>query len=392
MSSIYSLVGYKEYSFTRREGDGVYYADINIGTPPQTFSVIVDTGSATIAVPCRGCDCGKQHHYFDISDSSSATVTTKSYRQCYSEGSCNEGQIVKDKICLGEACSAEETIDHSFGCCNKFASAFKAQEADGIIGLSGSEGTLVADLREHHKLERDQFSLCLGVAGGGVSIGGFMPERHLEPIQYLPLLQGSFYTIGLANVLVDGKKVLDHDIHNGPGKTTDKLRDVFPIVDSGTTFTYIPRRLHDELRKSFDSFCAENAGGNEERCIGEKNPPDASHFDLDDAVVCYRKPESVRYTEFISSFPSIELEFANGIQICLPPFSYFYVSKKGIFCVGLLRDSSSSNKMVLGAISLAGFDVIFDHENDRIGWARAVCDNPEDLDTDPTNETENVSL
>jgi hypothetical protein len=41
---------------------GYYYANIYIGTPPQRQSMILDTGSGIIAVPCEQCtQCGNKH-------------------------------------------------------------------------------------------------------------------------------------------------------------------------------------------------------------------------------------------------------------------------------------------------------------------------------------------
>jgi hypothetical protein len=58
---------------------GYYYANIFIGTPPQMQSVIVDTGSGILALPCSRCtSCGRGHlnpPYRLESSSSSRYVT-----------------------------------------------------------------------------------------------------------------------------------------------------------------------------------------------------------------------------------------------------------------------------------------------------------------------------
>jgi hypothetical protein len=193
-----SDTGFKEVGFTYRENDGVYWADLRIGSPQQDFSVIVDTGSSTIAIPCKGCSCGSQHHYFDRAASSSSTIkSSNGYRQCYSEGSCNSGDMLKDKLCIGNACTPVESVEHEFGCCNTFASAFQKQEADGIIGLSLNRRTLVADLQEHHRLKADAFALCFGATKGVLVVGGYPEDRHMEPIQWTPMTQksGEFYNV-----------------------------------------------------------------------------------------------------------------------------------------------------------------------------------------------------
>lgn len=58
---------------------GYYYVDIEIGTPAQKQSLIVDTGSGLFAVPCQGCaNCGSEHIHkpFLINSSSSSTYVT----------------------------------------------------------------------------------------------------------------------------------------------------------------------------------------------------------------------------------------------------------------------------------------------------------------------------
>ena len=127
------LLGINQESQLHFEPDGVYWTQLNIGTEnPQTFSVIVDTGSSSIAVPCSGCEaCGK-HAQFTFTNES--VVTNEAYSQCYSEGSCNYGKIVNAPMCLGIDCDVKsEGIVHSFGCCTTFASAFEQQDADGVL-------------------------------------------------------------------------------------------------------------------------------------------------------------------------------------------------------------------------------------------------------------------
>ena len=58
---------------------GYYYANIFVGSPPQEQSVIIDTGSGILALPCSKClSCGKEHIQppFDITRSKSNKIMT----------------------------------------------------------------------------------------------------------------------------------------------------------------------------------------------------------------------------------------------------------------------------------------------------------------------------
>ena len=101
------------------ENDGVWYSKIHIGTPPQVFTAIVDTGSGTIAVPCAGCSCGHHNHFSTAQSSTSQSLGRDS--QCYGEGSCNRGSKITHSICLGRHIHSE-SVRHTFGCCTTYAS------------------------------------------------------------------------------------------------------------------------------------------------------------------------------------------------------------------------------------------------------------------------------
>lgn len=355
-------LAFSEIGTISRENDGVYWADLRVGMPPQVFSVIVDTGSGTIAVPCASCgSCGNQHKRYDITKSTSNPhLTSRRYSQCYSEGSCNSGNYIEDLMCIGENCDvASQGIRHPFGCCTTYAGAFKKQEADGIIGVSGSANTLISDLRKQHSLEKDLFSLCLSQTVGVIAVGGYDKTRHLEPIQWTGMTVSNFYTVKISSIHIEGQEAITGTWN--------------PIVDSGTTFTYLPRDVHETLKTHFENQCG--LGG----CAGNKNPAAATYADKRDSIACYSPPDGMQAdSKWLETFPTLTFTFGDGISICSPPLSYFFMSGTNAYCVGILKDS----RFIIGAVTMSGFDVIFDNGQNRLGWARSICNRKDDTDTE----------
>ena len=65
---------------------GYYYARVHAGTPGQVFTVIVDTGSSLMAIPCTGCSkCGKHMNpYFEPAKSSTFSEGCEAITSCKS--------------------------------------------------------------------------------------------------------------------------------------------------------------------------------------------------------------------------------------------------------------------------------------------------------------------
>jgi pepsin A len=122
-----------------------YFGQLKVGTPPQFFSVVFDTGSGNLLVPgkmCLSAAC-TSHDRFDARASSTAVEVNCDGSTIPSGGVGDEvtitfgtghitGQCLTDQICVGNVCnqgnfiSATDESDHPFA---QF-------QFDGVLGLA----------------------------------------------------------------------------------------------------------------------------------------------------------------------------------------------------------------------------------------------------------------
>ena len=366
------------------EGYGTHFAYVWVGTPPQRQSVILDTGSTKTAFPCDPCDeCGQYLKYHEsgpfIPTQSSTYVLVESnpgWSAHYSEGDGWEANIVKDMTWLGGTAvndifgADQRSIFFKFGCMTKLTGLFVTQLADGIMGLGfASSESYVSNLKIGGAVERDAFSLCFTHEGGTMSLGGPSTPNHLTSMQYAAMgKQGShFWGVHWLDLRIIPSPFALHspssDVHDDDiecmtsesGSITDcgaspsDFGGRFKtIVDSGTTWTYVPTKLKEAFCKRW----------------------------LDVVGWEYQTLTSIDLTVDISTLPDIVFvlegkDEGTDVHVSVGPRQYLdeycqYIDddspELGMQCYYFLSIIFEGSTQILGANFMADKDVYFDSE------------------------------
>jgi len=196
-----------------------FYADLSVGTPAQTVSVILDSGSSTLAFPCDTCQsgaCGIHPHTFNTTLSSSihhaeCDVANHCsscddeglclYEKSYTEGSSVGGVYVRDVVAFGPSPGGASVVTQ-FGCHTRETGLFRTQDsADGVLGLSQGPLSVIRALVQGGAVDRNVFSLCFSDSGGVLALGGANEDTHLAASQatHMQISRNSgWYVVGLA--------------------------------------------------------------------------------------------------------------------------------------------------------------------------------------------------
>ncbi len=342
------------------QGYGTHFSYVYVGTPPQRQSVIVDTGSHYTAFPCTGCvQCGQHTDtYWDLKNSSTARISKCgkdpcSFGQSYSEGSSWKAFKVHDKFWVGGLTNAQvvkgpnHAIDFMFGCQTSETGLFRTQLADGIMGMAMAPDTLPYQLVEQNAASANVFAMCFRYGGGIMTIGGVDQRIHSKSdIFYAGIRsQDGWFTPTLLDVQMlntqSGDKTsvgMDQSKYNS-GKG--------PIVDSGTTDTYLPSSIAANFKKLFKEI---------------------SGVTFSNANIPLTETDLVRMPDLVFV---LKAEDGATFEVVMPWTNYIDKVGEGKFAFRIYLTEGSG--AVLGANFMNGYNVIFDHDRKRVGFAKSDC-------------------
>lgn len=152
------------------------------------------------------------------------------------------------------------------------------------------------------------------------------------------------YSVSLRDIMFDGVSLGVGDVYG------------YTIVDSGTTFTYLPSTAYSRLMTRLEEACANEACGPRERLYSDEPPC----FVLGEVDPDY------------AAFPLMKLALQD-MQLVVSARGYLFqdLDYPDHYCIGVF--SNGARDSVIGADVMRGYDVIFDRERSRVGWAPARC-------------------
>uniref|UniRef100_A0A2N9FF27 Peptidase A1 domain-containing protein n=1 Tax=Fagus sylvatica TaxID=28930 RepID=A0A2N9FF27_FAGSY len=346
--------------------NGYYTTRLWIGTPPQMFALIVDTGSTITYVPCSTCEqCGR-HQDPKFQPELSTTYQPKKcsidcncdsdkvqcvYERQYAEMSSSSGVLAEDILSFGSL-SDLKPQRAIFGCENQETGDLYSQRADGIMGLGRGVYSIVDQLVDKGVIS-DSFSLCYGgmdIGGGAMVLGGISPPidmvfSHSDPVR------SPYYNIDLKEMRVAGKALsLNPIVFDGKHGT---------VLDSGTTYAYLPEPVFvafkDAIMKQLHAL---------EKIRG----PDPNFNDI-----CFSGAGS-DVSELSDTFPVVDMVFSNGQKLSLSPENYLFRHSRvhGAYCLGIFQNGKDPTTL-LGGIVVRNTLVMYDREHSRIGFWKTNC-------------------
>ena len=265
-----------------------------------------------------------------------------------------EGVFVNKLIRFGENYNLTEGKYAPIGCTTKETHLFLTQKADGIMGLANSEYNFISIMNKVGAINTNIFGLCFASLGGYFSMGEINTTYHNEKITYIKMEKSLFYSISMDNIFVNNKKI-----------NTYKKSKYQMIIDSGTTISYFPKEVFDEIVEVINNIC--NSYENKNACGKYNYDKDlGSCFVFDDL-------EKMQKGVF-NYWPNFSFILGKDYNYRWTSKQYFFndTNKKRIRgCMGF---NHQGWRFTMGSTWMIGHEIIFDIKNKKIGFAEANCD------------------
>ncbi|XP_009095356.1 pepsin A-5 isoform X2 [Serinus canaria] len=310
--------------------DDEYFGTISIGTPPQEFTVVFDTGSSNLWVPsvfCSSPAC-RNHNRFNPAESSTFLSTNETLFIAYGTGSMT-GVLGYDTVNVA-GISVRNQI---FGLAEtEPGDFFYYSPFDGILGLAfpsiaSSGATPVFDnMMMENLVDSHLFSVYLSrddKGGSFVLFGAIDPFYTTKGISWIPLSAETYWQITMESVSVSGTPVACSS-------------GCQAIVDTGTSLLAVPMRAFRTLMKHLGA-----SSSGEISCEATKN------------------------------LPSLIFHI-NGQEFPLLPRAYV-VKSNGYCSLGLQGmdvPTEEGELWILGDVFIREYYVIFDRANNKVGLSQ----------------------
>ncbi|CAI5447159.1 unnamed protein product [Caenorhabditis angaria] len=233
--------------------DFAYFGNITLGTPKQTFLVVLDTGSSNLWIPDKSCGtsektsaCAKKNKYV-AEKSTSYEEDGRIFNINYGTGSAS-GYFGKDTLCFSDTTLCIKS--QVFGQATHLAPFFARQEIDGILGLGFTDLAVnkapppFINAVAQGLVDEPVFTVYLehhggkkSSKGGYFTYGGLDDEHCGEVLTWIPLTKATYWQFHM----------------NGIGvKSSSEHKSGWEVIsDTGTSFIGGPANTIRAIAKAY---------------------------------------------------------------------------------------------------------------------------------------------
>lgn len=220
-----------------------YFSEISLGTPPQKFKVVLDTGSSNLWVPSSECSsiACYLHSKYDSSASSTYKANGSEFEIRYGSGSLS-GFVSQDVFQIGDLKVKHQDFAEAT---SEPGLAFAFGRFDGIMGLGYdtiSVNKIVPpfyNMLDQGLLDEPVFAFYLGDTNqqqeSEAVFGGIDKSHYTGKLVKLPLRRKAYWEVDLDAITF--------------GDETAEMDNTGVILDTGTSLIALPSTIAELLNK-----------------------------------------------------------------------------------------------------------------------------------------------
>jgi saccharopepsin len=218
------------------------FSEISIGTPPQEFKVILDTGSSNLWVPSSECNsiACYLHTKYDHSSSSTYSKNGSAFEIRYGSGELS-GFVSQDTFTIGDLTVKKQDFAEATA---EPGLAFAFGRFDGILGLGYDTISVNGIVPPFYNmvnqglLDDPVFAFYLSDtndegAESEVTFGGVNSAHYTGKLTKIPLRRKAYWEVDLDSITF--------------GDNTAEMENTGVILDTGTSLIALPSTIAELL-------------------------------------------------------------------------------------------------------------------------------------------------
>ncbi|VDB85378.1 unnamed protein product [Peniophora sp. CBMAI 1063] len=312
-----------------------YYTEIQLGSPAQTFKVILDTGSSNLWVPssqCTSIACFL-HTKYDSSSSSTYKANGTEFSIQYGSGSM-EGFVSRDKLSIGDLSMSDVLFAEAT---KEPGLAFAFGKFDGILGLAYDTIAVnhitppFYEMVNQGLIDEPVFSFRLGSSeddGGEAVFGGIDSNAYTGKISYVPVRRKAYWEVELEKVAFGDDEL--------------ELEMTGAAIDTGTSLIALPTDIAEMLNTQIGAKKSWN-GQYTVECDKVPSLPDLTFYFGGD-------PYPLKGSDYILEVQGTCMSAFTGMDINLPGGSLW----------------------IVGDVFLRKYYTVYDLGRNAVGFAKAA--------------------